>query len=241
MAEYQFRLTDRRDVADGTTAFFFDTTGTNFTFEAGQNIDIFLPGAPESGATTEQMHTFSFASSPHHQDHFMITTRMRPSNYKNVLKTLPLGTPLRCVGPQGNMVLHEDTSIPAVFLAGGIGITPFRSMIEYATEKQLPHKIILFYGNRNKEATIFLEDLQSWAAQNKNLSLTLTIDASEPGWQYNAGHIDAAMLKKYLPDIHAPIYYIAGPPSMGTALRKMLIVDLGVSRDNVRIESFTGY
>lgn len=238
---YLLPLTNRREIAAGTMAFRFDTSGTDFTFEAGQNVDLYLPDAPVSGATSDQMHTFSLASSPTHSDYFIIATRMRPTNYKHTLGAVPFGTKLRAVGPQGNMVLHEDATRPAVFLAGGIGITPFRSMIEWATEQKLPHKITMFYANRNVAAAAFLDDLQQWQTANPKFQLVATIDSPEAGWTGEIGHIDAALLQRHIPDVKLPIYYIAGPPAMGTAMRKMLIVDLGISRDNVKIESFTGY
>jgi ferredoxin-NADP reductase len=241
MPEYHFPLKDRKEVADGTMAFWFDTAGQNFTFEPGQNIDIFLPDAPESGASSDQMHTFSFASSPHHTDHFRITTRMRDSRFKNTLKTLQIGTPLRCVGPQGNMVLHEDASKPGVFLAGGIGITPFRSMIEWAAHEHLPHTLHLFYSNRTKSSTTYHDDFVEWERANPNFHYHPTLTDEKPDdWPYETGYIDATMLTKHLNDLTKPIFYIAGPPGMVGAMRKMLL-EAKVSRDNIKIESFTGY
>lgn len=240
MAEYFLPLKDRREVAEGTMAFWFDISGTDVTFEAGQNADYTLINPPYTDAEGN-MRTFSFAASPSHKDTIMIATRMRPTAFKNSLKEIPLGTKVKVVAPLGDMILHEDATRPAVLLAGGIGITPFRSMIEWAGEQHLPHKITLFYGNRNVKAIAFFRDLEQWAQQNPNFTFVPTIDAMEPGWKYATGHIDQALVKKYITDIRQPIYYIAGPPAMGTALRKMLLVDLGVSRDNIRTESFTGY
>lgn len=241
MPEHQFPLKDRQPVAAGTLAFWFDTAGANFTFEAGQNIDVFLPGAPESGATSDQLHTFSFASSPHHTHAFMITTRMRDSRFKNTLKTLQLGTPLRCVGPNGNMVLHEDSSKPAVFLAGGIGITPFRSMVEWASQERKPHAMHLFYSNRTTALTAFHDDFLAWGNSNPNFHYHPTLTDEKPtDWVYETGYIDAAMLTKHLGDLTKPIFYIAGPPPMVGAMRTMLL-DAKVSRDNIKLESFTGY
>lgn len=241
MPEYHFPLINRQAVAEGTMDFFFDISGQNFSFEAGQNIDIFLPDAPASGATSDQMHTFSFANSPHHTDHFRITTRMRDSRFKNSLKTLPIGTPLRCIGPQGNMVLNEDDSKIGVLLAGGIGITPFRSMIEWATRAKQPHTLHLFYSNRTQAQTTYHQDFVEWTQANPHFHYHPTVTDEKPSdWQYETGYIDAAMLTKHLTDLTKPIFYIAGPPGMVGAMRKMLL-DAKVSRDNIRIESFTGY
>lgn len=242
MGDQLFALKDRKEVAEETMAFWFDTTGTNFTFEPGQNIDLYLPDAPESGASSDQMHTFSFAQSPHHQNEFRITTRMRSdSKFKNTLKTLPLGTKLRAVGPNGNMVLHEDASRPAVFLAGGIGITPFRSMVEWATHEQASHQLYLFYSNRTVAQTTYHDDFIEWAHTNPNFHYLPTLTDEQPmGWPYEVGMIDAAMLQKHLGDLAKPVFYIAGPPGMVSAMRAVL-TGAGVSRDSIKIESFTGY
>jgi len=171
----------------------------------------------------------------------MVATRMRPTAFKESLRSLPLGTKVQVAGPNGNMVLHEDASKPAVFLAAGIGITPFRSMLEWATEEKLPIPLFLFYSNRTPAATAFLPNFEDWAQRNANLRLIPTItDSPDSNWRYETGRIDEAMLRKHLPDLRAPIYYLAGPPAVVTGLRKLLL-ELGVSRDSIKLESFSGY
>ncbi len=222
-------------------AFVFDTNGQNFSFEAGQNIDVFLPEAPESGATSAQMHTFSFASAPQHQDFFMITTRMRDSKYKKTLKTLPLGTKLRCLGPNGNLVLHEDSSKPAVFLSGGIGITPFRSLIESSILGNLPHSIHVFYSNRTIEVAAFHDEFERWATQHPQFHYHPTLTQALPAdWKYRSGKIDATMIRQQFGALNDAVFYVAGPEGMVSAMRSLLI-DAGVSRDAIRLESFSGY
>ena len=93
---------------------------------------------------------FTISSSPT-ENFIMFSTRIRDSPYKKRLSTLEKGAKVKVRGPEGQFVLHEDYSKPAVFLSGGIGVTPFRSMIKYATDKQLPIKIIMFDSNRNQE------------------------------------------------------------------------------------------
>ena len=221
-------------------AFRFDTSGSDFAFEAGQNADFTLIDPPKTDAEGN-VRTFSFASSPHHRDFFMIATRMRPTAFKDSLRSVPLGTKLKVAGPSGDMLLHEDSTRPAVLFAAGIGITPFRSMLEWATEKKLPHRITLFYSNRTPALTAFLDDLESWRKRNPNIELVPTItDSTDPAWRYETGRIDMAMVARYVTDLKKPIYYLAGPPGMVAAVKKLLL-DRGVSRDNVRFEEFSGY
>lgn len=240
MAEYLLPLVDRKEVAEGTTAFWFDAKGSGLTFEAGQNADYTLLDPPQTDAEGNSR-TFSFAASPHHHDTIMITTRMRPTAFKNSLKEIPLGTNVKVVGPLGNMVLHDDVSKPAVMIAGGIGITPFRSMIEWATHEQLPHQITLLYSNRNPAATAFLDDLEQWARDNQRLKLVLTItDSDDLSWKYERGKIDEAFIRKHVGDLSKPIFYLAGPDAMVMAMRKLLI-GMGMSKDLIKMEAFSGY
>lgn len=240
LSDYSFPLKDRRDVAEGTTAFWFDTSGSDFTFEAGQNADFTLVDPPKTDAEGNTR-TFSFASSPGHRDSFMIATRMRPTAFKDSLRSLPLGTAVRVAGPNGNMVLHEDAGRPAVLLAGGIGITPFRAMLEWATESKLPHRITLLYSNRTPAAAAFLGDLDSWASSNPNLRIVPTITESQDAdWHGEKGRIDEAMLRRHVGDLGQPIYYLAGPPAAVMGLRKLLL-EKSVRRDSIRLESFSGY
>ena len=157
MATHQVKLKNRREVAEGTMAFHFEKP-PGFAFKAGQALAWTLIDPPETD-NEGGMRNFSIASAPGESD-LMIATRMRDTAFKRVLKTMPLGTEVRIVGPFGSLTLHQNAARPAVFLAGGIGITPFRSMLRQAAEQKLPHHLFLFYSNRCPEGAAFLEELQ---------------------------------------------------------------------------------
>ncbi len=241
MAEYLFPLKDRKDVCEGTMAFWFDTSSApDFTFEPGQNADYTLVDPPETDQEGN-MRTFSFAASPSHKGTIMITTRMRDTAFKRSLKTMPLGTKVKVVAPLGNMILHSDTNIPAVMLAGGIGITPFRSMIEWAAETKDQNQIHLLYSNRTLPLTAFHEDLLAWSTSNQNFHYhPILSDEQPPNWTGESGRIDMSMIKKFIPDVNAVIFYLAGPDPMVLAMRKMLI-EGGIVKDHIKLEAFTGY
>ena len=117
---------------------------------------------------------FTISSSPT-ENFIMFSTRIRDSPYKKRLSTLEKGTKVKVRGPEGQFVLHQDYTKPAVFLSGGIGVTPFRSMIKYATDMQLPVKIIMFDSNRNRNNILFKKEFDEWASINKNLKIIYTI------------------------------------------------------------------
>lgn len=240
MAVYSTILQNREEIAKGTMAFYFEKPD-GFQFKSGQHLELTLINPKETDAEGNSR-SFSISSAPY-EDTLMITTRMRDTAFKRVLKTMPLDSELKIEGPFGSMTLQNDTSRSAVLLAGGIGITPFISMARHAAKNKLPHKIFLFYSNRTPEDAAFLEELQNLIQANENFTFVATMtDAAKSGkpWSGETGYINKEMLIKYAGDLSRPIYYLAGPPAMALAMREMLN-NAGVDDDNIKSEEFAGY
>lgn len=233
-------LKARKEVAERTMAFQFEKPA-DWTFKPGQFIDVTLIDPPETD-TKGNTRGFSVASAPD-ENFVMVATRLRDDAFKRVLKTLPIGTKAKLEGPFGNLVLHNNTAKPAVLLAGGIGITPFRSILVNAAKRKLPHKIFLFYSNRRPEDAAFLDELGALQKENPNFKLIATMTEmgkSHKLWHGETGHINEAMLAKHLQGVKDAIYYIAGPAGMVGGLHKVLNSH-GVDDDDIRIEEFEGY
>jgi ferredoxin-NADP reductase len=234
------KLTKREAVADGTMAFYFEKP-KDFVYRAGQFGDFTLINPPETdaeGATRG----FSLASAPCEKD-LKIATRMRDTAFKRVLKELPYGTQLKLDAPYGSFTLHTNAAIPAVFLTGGIGITPVRSMLVEATKEPLSRRILLFYSNHAPEDTAFLEELRALAAGNPQFTFVATMTQmgqSHDGWVGETGYVTRDMLERYIDDLTVPIYYCSGPAALVSAMRKLL-TEAGVNEDNIRTEEFVGY
>lgn len=240
MPTHTVKLLRREEVAEGTMSFYFGKPA-GFQFKPGQYLDCSLIEPPETDAEGN-IRTLSIASAPAEKD-LMVATRMRDTAFKRVLKTMPLGTALKIDGPLGSFTLHSNAKRPAVFLAGGIGITPFRSMIVNATCEGLAHHVALFYSNRGPEDSAFLQELQQIGSENKNyqtICVMTKMEKSKHSWHGETGYIDKAMLARFVPDVAAPIYYIAGPPAMVTAMKEIL-TRAGVNEDDIRSEDFAGY
>ncbi|HWC17974.1 MAG TPA: FAD-dependent oxidoreductase, partial [Terriglobales bacterium] len=169
-----FSLVKREEVAENTRAFHF-TKPAGFEFQAGQSIDLKLIKPPE---TDDEGNTraFSIASAPSDLD-LMIATRMRNTAFKRVLRKMALGTEVKIIGPSGSFTLHKNAAKPAVLLAGGIGITPFFSIVRQATRDNLAHEMYLFYSNRRPQDAPFLAALQEIAKQNPKLRFIPDNDA----------------------------------------------------------------
>ncbi|HLJ28120.1 MAG TPA: FAD-dependent oxidoreductase [Candidatus Angelobacter sp.] len=237
---YKAQLKEKEYVAEGTMAFHFEKPA-GFQFRPGQYLDVTLLNPPETDAEGN-IRSFSIASSPAEVD-LMLATRMRDTAFKRVLRTLPFQAELQLEGPMGSFTLHKNASKPAVFLAGGIGITPFSSILRQAASDKLLQDLYLFYSNRRPEDAAFLKILQQLEKDNPNFhfipSMT-EMDKSQQTWSGETGFINKEMLAKYLPSLLGPIYYSAGPPTMVTAMREMLMT-AGVDEDDIRAEEFAGY
>jgi ferredoxin-NADP reductase len=237
---YEMILVDRQRVARDTMAFWFDANGADFEFRAGQHAD-FVFMHPGLGNESDNSRTFSLASSPRDKGPIMIAMRMRKTDFKTSLMAAALGTKFIVSRPSGSFTLHGDISRPAVFLAGGIGITPIRSIIQQATQDRLPHKLYLFYSNREADDSAFIDELERMNAQNPNFLLILTVTGDRtPAWPYERGHINREMLRRYLIGLQGPVYYIAGPSGMVSAMTDLLHSS-GVSDDDMKTEEFGNY
>lgn len=237
--KYTTTLKDKREVAEGTMEFTLQKP-EGFVFKAGQYMDVTLikPSETDEEGNTR---TFSITAAPH-EDHISFATRMRDTAFKRVIKAMNSDTELTVDGPIGSFTLHQNVARPAVFLVGGIGITPFMSILKDATERKLEHKLYLFYSNRRPEDTAFFTELKELAQKNQNIVFIPTMtdmEKSAEKWEGETGYINKDMIEKYVKEASA-IYYTAGPEAMVGAMRKIL-AEMQVSDDDIKTEEFAGY
>lgn len=218
----------------------YNKQNQNLQYKPGQYaiVDLGTKEDPEG-----PLRSFTMASSPTEEDFILISTRIRDTIFKKKLASLDVGTYMNVTAPLGKFVLDEDYSKTAVFLSGGIGVTPFRSMIKYATDKRLPVKITMFDSNRNEDNIIYKIEFDECANLNSNLNVVYTLDVSDNDWKGERGYINQAMVTKYLNsnELDDSIYYICGPPVMLKAMQKLLQDDLHIPNQRIKIEEFTGY
>ena len=260
-SNFSLTLTEKQKV-EGTDIMTFKFTKDGYTeYKAGQFA--FFPLDNVNNDSRGPVRHFSLTSSPT-EDALIISTRIRDTPYKQRLSTIQEGEQVKVSKPQGNFVLHDDYSKPAIFLSGGIGVTPFRSMIKYATDKQLPIKITMFDSNRNRQNILYKDEFDKWGTQNQNLKIVYTITEEEKdteqeqhrmaevsgnatetkgNWNGERGRIDRTMIERHLSkeEISNAIFYICGPPGMIKALEDLLQKQFQIQEGRIKVEEFTGY
>lgn len=238
MPSYQVKLASREQLAEGTFAFRFEKPA-GFNFKAGQAVVLELLDAPPGDG--QKRRTFSLVSAPF-ETTLATATRMRDTAFKRALKALPDGASVKLTGPIGQFTLAEAAR-PAVLIAGGIGITPFMSMLRQAARDRSPQRLLLLYSNRRPEDAAFLDELQELERRNGNFRLFATMTdmgRSTRKWGGETGLIDADMIRRCAGGLRAPVYYVVGPPAMVVAMQETLRA-MGVADDDIRSEEFYGY
>ena len=235
----QAKIKEKRDVAKGTLMVLFDLLGEEIDFTPGQYFWVTLLDPPYDDDKGPRRH-ITVVTSPNERGVLGLATRVRDSAFKRSLAELPVGAEVDVEQPKGEFLLPDDTRQKYVFIAGGIGITVFRTMLRYIAEEGLPHRVTLVYSNRDRESAAFLDELEELAEAHPNLELVLTM-TDDPGWDGETRRIDAEMLRDHLGDeLGSFTYLVAGPPSMVEAVVDALR-GAGVPEDQVRPERFSGY
>src|SRR3989338_9651987 len=205
----------------------------NFDYKPGQYVILEIDVEDLEGNTRP----LSIASSPT-EGFILLSTKIRDTPFKKKLVTLKPGDKVKVKGPMGMFTLKEDAK-EIVFLGGGIGITPFRDMIKYATDKKLPIKLTLLYSNKTQNDICYRSEWEVFQKQNPSLKVvhTITDDAS---WHGRKGRINEAIIKEFCSDVNTAIFYICGPPGMVTGLYELLKT-MNIPQSNIKIEKFAGY
>jgi ferredoxin-NADP reductase len=227
------KLTGVEQVADGTFAYYFERP-EGFEFVPGQFVEIAL----EELSPSDPFRSFSIASAPC-EPRIMIATRSRDSSFKQALRSITPEAEVQVDGPYGRFVLREDGSPLRVMIAGGIGITPFRSMIVQSVQGEQSSPIALFHANRDIAGSPFAEEMMSLSERQSGFQFIPTLTRAAEGWNGERGYVDAAMLARHV-DLSTALFYISGPPAMVQSTMEMLS-NAQVAADRILSESFEGY
>lgn len=209
--------------------------GNKFGYKPGQYMMMELDVVdPENGSTR----SLSIASSPT-EDFLLFSTKISETPFKKKFNNLKIGDKIKLKGPMGIFTLKEDAK-EIVLLGGGIGITPFRDIVKYATDEELPIKLTLLYSNKTPSDIVYKNEWDAFEKQNPNLKVVNTITDDTTGWGGRTGRINEAMIREFCDDINNAIFYICGPPGMVEGLSNLLKT-MNVPLQNIKIEKFVGY
>lgn len=207
----------------GVTSFIFQPP-KEINWLAGQYMFYNLPhkNVDKEGDTRY----FTISNAPYEKN-IAITTRITESSFKKTLAALPIGAEIEADGPEGEFTVPADRN-KLVFIAGGIGITPYRSILMQMAHESAVKNIELIYASRDKNA-IFSDLLEGIATKFPSLTIRYVIDPERVDEKLLAGYLSP---EKY--------FYVSGPEPMAKAISKILF-DLGVEKKKIVKDFFPGY
>jgi ferredoxin-NADP reductase len=235
----QSRIKEKHEVAKGTLMVVFDLLGQEVDFVPGQYFWVELPDRGREDERGLRRH-ITIVTSPNERGVLGLATRIRDSAFKQTLNELDVGDEVIVEEPKGDFHLPEDTSKEYVFIAGGIGITVFHSMLHYIAEEDLPYRITLLYSNRDRESTAFFDELQEFERSIPGLRIVFTM-TDDPSWEGETRRIDADFIREYEDgELADYTYIVSGPPGMVNGVADMLEGE-GVPEEQVIRSRFAGY
>jgi ferredoxin-NADP reductase len=228
---------ETREVAKGTLLVLFSVDDYP-EYRPGAYFWVELPDRGHSDEKGLRRH-ISLATSPTDAGVVGLATRLRDTAFKRTLAELRVGDEVEVEEPKGSFLLPEDTGAEYVFVAGGIGITVFRSMLRHIAATGEPYRVTLVYSNRDRESSAFLDELSDLEERIPGLKVVLTM-TDEPGWEGETRHLDADVLGELLGGLEEKTFLVAGPPGMAEAVSDSLKA-AGLPEERVLADKFSGY
>jgi ferredoxin-NADP reductase len=236
----RIRLKERRPETADVMSFIFDLRGQQLQYMPGQILHYALDALSSPDERGNRRH-FTISSSPTEKGIVMFTTRLRGSGFKETLRQAPIGYELTCESPEGEFVMQEgETRLHHVFIAGGIGITPYRSILRYSADMNESLNALMLYFNRSSADIVFRLELEDIARQMPTFSLVNVLTEPEEGWKGEQGKLGEAILRKLVPDPDGLCFWASGSPGMVSTCREML-GQIGVKDESIRTDRFMGY
>jgi len=227
--DYEVSLLESIDRGGGCRSFRFERP-EGYGFKAGQFFVIRLDD--------KLAKHFSFSNSPTEEGYVEFTTKMSESDYKKRLATLIPGYLVKISQPMGKFTYLGQKKL--VFIAGGIGITPFRSIAKYLTDVKADCDVVLLWGVNTFEDAVFKGDFDVMRTQNRRLTTIYVLAKPPAEWVGPKGYITKETIQGEISDYLERTFYVCGPPKMVEAMAG-LIGEVGVGGESVVVEQFSGY
>ncbi len=236
-AKFELTFLKKEKMSRDAYSFYFDRRNLDFDFIPGQYLKLFLEiKNPDDRGTTRY---FTISSSPSEKEYLTITTRVIKSSFKKKLNSLIPGEKITAYGPIGYFDFDLTQKYNSIFIAGGIGVTPYHSIINYFDYKNLKPNITLLTSFDLKENVVFFNEFKAIEKRNNSVKIIYTLtNQSELGFEN--GRINENLIKKYVRNITLSKFYITGPQVMVENLYS-IIKNLNVSDEQIFKEDFPGY
>lgn len=220
-------LVEKKEILPNVTTFIFQPP-EKITWKAGQYFHYVLHHLPTDDRGSDRW--FTIASAPF-EEHIQITTRFseKGSSFKKKLQSLEVGKKIEVTDVVGKFIV-EDPAREYVFIAGGIGITPFRSILKQLDHDKQPINVTLLYANRDQNI-VFKDELEEIASRNSNFTIH---------YVFSPERVDEAKIKELVPDFANKIFYVSGPEPMVDAMGELLKT-MGIAEENIKQDWFPGY
>lgn len=234
--KFEFPFIKKERIANNTFTFHFKREG-KFNFIAGQYFRISLPiEKPDQRGSSRY---FTISSPNTNKEEIQITTKILKSSFKKKLHSLKKGNMVSFYGPLGFFAFSANNNKPKIFLAGGIGITPYHSILTNLDYKKFKAKILLIASFSWYKDVIFYEELKKIEKENPNIQIVyaLTRESKEG---FEIGRISGKMIKKYSPEFLDSEFFVVGSPATEEELFN-LVRKMGVLEEKIFKEHFSGY
>jgi len=216
---------------------FYFRRPNGFDFKPGQYIKLFLDiKKPDSRGSSRY---FTISSSPTEKDFIVITTKIIKSSFKKEFLNLVPHEKINAFGPVGYFDFNQDKDKNIVLLSGGIGITPYYSLINYIGTKKLATNVTLIASFDFYKNIIFYNDLKKIEKNNKLIKIIYTLTKEEK-YSFEKGRIGKDLLKKYVYELSSVKFYAVGSEAMTQDLIRILR-ELNIKEKNIFKEDFLGY
>ncbi len=234
--KYELEFSFKKQLTHETYEFYFKRP-KELSFKAGQYMkySLDISKSDDRGASRY----FTISSSPLNKEYITITTRVIQSSFKIALSNMEKGDKIRSFGPLGYFTFDPKSRKNKIFLAGGIGVTPYHSILKTIQGKRSLANIILFDSWPRAKDAVYLSELKEVEARNKNIKVIYTLtQENKEGFEY--GRISPQLIEKYMPNYKDAEFFVVGSEEVEAALLKM-VKDMGVAEENIFSENFPGY
>jgi len=237
---YKTKILRRTNIARDTTALYLEKP-EGFTFKPGQYTRLHFEEKVDYSPDGFSRY-LSIASYPDEKE-LLLTMRLGKSKFKSRFNSALPGTEVKINAAEGDFVIPQRLSNSVVFLVGGIGIAPARSMIYPFLTQKIPQNIYLFYSNGFVPDATFVKEFQELEKKYPNFVLIPTFTQEKKltvNGRSQLGRISMTMIKKFIINYKMLSYYIVGSHAFLNAMRQM-VIDEGVDKSKIFLEIFCGY